>query len=64
MLRTPILSYKAADFVKALSRNPGDVVSFLKQLRQKKIRLLVYGIAGEQQRAKIRAAGVDFVTMD
>jgi DNA-binding response OmpR family regulator len=64
MLRTPILSYKAADFVKALTRNPGDVAGFLKQLRQKKIRLLVYGIAGEQKRAKIRAAGVDFLTMD
>ncbi|MGF1630824.1 MAG: response regulator [Kiloniellaceae bacterium] len=62
MLRTPILSYNAVDFAKALQRDPGQVSGFLKRLRLNKTRLLVYGVNGERQRATIRAAGVDFLS--
>ena len=61
MLRTPILTCSATNFVKALQRDPIDTAGFLKQLRLKKVRLLVHGVAGEQQRAKVKAAGVDFL---
>src|SRR3546814_17894192 len=36
MLRTPILSVKAADFTKTVAREAAGVPSFMKELRQRK----------------------------
>ncbi len=62
MLRTPILTYRVADFVKSAARNADAVTAFLQKLRLNKVRLMVYGIADEQERAQIRSLGVDFLS--
>src|SRR3546814_17208025 len=57
MLRTPILSVKAADFTKAVAREADGVPGFMQALRQRKVRLLVHGAMPPRERGQMRALG-------
>ncbi|MGD1875898.1 MAG: response regulator [Kiloniellaceae bacterium] len=62
MLRTPILTFKATAFSKAMARDNGTAVqAFMKKLHLRRFRLLLYGNIAPRDRAKFRSLGVDFL---
>jgi CheY-like chemotaxis protein len=63
LLRTPILTFKAWDLVSLATQDRAAVLAFVKQLRDQKVRLLVYGITSRRELEQVKALGVEFVSL-
>jgi hypothetical protein len=62
-LRTPILTFKAWDLVSLATQDRAAVLAFVKQLRDQKVRLLVYGITSRRELEQVKALGVEFLSL-
>jgi len=63
MLRTPVLTFNAAHFASEIAHDVDAASAFLRALRLKRLRLLVYGSATARQRGQIKAVGVEFLAL-
>jgi len=64
MLRTPVLTFKAEKIAMEIARDASAASMFLKELRLKRLRVLVYGPATARQRGQLKALGVEFLALD
>lgn len=64
MLRTPVLTFKAEKLAMEIARDASAASVFLKKLRLKRLRVLVYGSATARQRGQIKALGVEYLALD